>query len=84
MTAYEELVEMSGGDRETARVLLDGLRQIEAGASDPQLRRFASDVLAGRITLREVARSEAYDTVLSQHFRGLTRWRDHLPPDGDG
>ncbi|MDQ7908517.1 hypothetical protein RB614_28705 [Phytohabitans sp. ZYX-F-186] len=78
MTAYEELVSMTGGDREAARKLLDGLRRMAQEAPDPQLRRFAADVLAGHVTLREAARSEAYDAVLSPHFHGLTRWRDAL------
>lgn len=78
MTAFDELVSMTGGDREAARKLLDGLRHLAERAADPQLRRFAADVLAGRVTLREAARSEAYDAVLSPHFAGLTRWRDEI------
>lgn len=78
MSAYDELVSMTGGDREAARKLLDGLREMAQTASDPQLRRFAEDTLAGRVTLREVARSDAYDGLLSPLFRGLTQWREQV------
>jgi hypothetical protein len=78
MSAYDELVSMTGGDREAARKLLDGLRQVAETTPDPQLRRFAEDTLAGRVSLREVARSEAYDAILSPYFHGLTRRRDQV------
>lgn len=78
MSAYEELVSMTGGDREAARHLLDALRQVAETAEDPQVRRFAEETLAGKVSLREVARSEAYDALMSPFTRGLVHWRGHV------
>ncbi|MGX7674112.1 hypothetical protein [Plantactinospora sp. DSM 117369] len=78
MTVYDELVTMTGGDQQAARVLLAGLRQLRDRAPDQEMRRFAREVLEEQVSLREVARSEAYACVLSRHFDHLTRWRDHV------
>jgi cytochrome c-type biogenesis protein CcmH/NrfG len=54
------------------------LRRLSDGAAGPMLAEMARDVLEGRTTLRDVARSSAYATAMTDVVGRLQDWNANL------
>lgn len=69
------LTDIAGGDDALARVLRDQLeRLVAAPAVHPKWRELARDVLAGRVSLRDAIRSEAYGDLFAGSAEALREW----------
>lgn len=70
-----QLTDIAGGDDALARILRDQLqRLVGAPAVDPKWRELARDVLAGRVSLRDAVRSEAYSDLFASSAQALREW----------
>jgi hypothetical protein len=67
-------LEQITGNKKMAAELRQNLEKLKGGAAGPDLAEMARDVLAGRITLRDVTRSSAYATPLTD---AMSRFHDH-------
>ena len=67
-------LEQITGNKKMAAELRQNLEKLKGGAAGPDLAEMARDVLAGRITLRDVTRSAAYATPLTA---AMDRFHDH-------
>ena len=74
----DELTSMAGGDRALARAVQDSLRKLRDGAGGKEMQELARDVLDGRVTLRQVGRSQAYGEAFGEQFRKLAQWREEI------
>lgn len=70
----DEFARMAGG-RKLGQELRRNLERLRGGAAGPDLAEMARDILDGRITVREVARSNAYAVPLGE---AMDRYRDAL------
>jgi hypothetical protein len=76
--ADDELLDMAGGDPALAKVVRASLERLRDGAGDEAMRELARDVLDGRISLRSVASTRAYEDVFLDQFRQLRLWREQV------
>jgi hypothetical protein len=70
----DEFARMAGG-RKLGQELRRNLEKLRDGGAGPDLAEMARDVLAGRISVRDVSRSTAYAGPLSD---AMDRYRDAL------
>ena len=66
------------GDPALPRQLKASLQKLRAGVGGPALAEMAREVLEGRTTLRDVARSSAYAAEMSAVMAGLQQWNADL------
>jgi hypothetical protein len=71
-------LEQMTGSRTLARELKENLRRLRDGAAGPELAEMAREVLEGRTTLREVARSAAYSEQMLGLADRLQEWNTGL------
>nr|WP_296076098.1 hypothetical protein [uncultured Actinoplanes sp.] len=71
-------LERIAGNRKTAAQVRRALERLREGAAGPDLAEMARDVLDGRISLRDVARSSAYAVPLADAMHRFTRWQAGL------
>lgn len=70
-----ELLDMSQGDPAQAKLLRKSLETLAAGHGGDALKEMASDVLAGRSSLREAANVSAYsDQLIEQAAPMAEKW----------
>jgi hypothetical protein len=81
MADIDAFMEIAGGDRGLAKLLLESLKKLEDGAGGPVMQEMARDVLAGRIGLREAANSSAYADAFQESMRAFQRWADEVGPE---
>lgn len=62
----DDALERFAGDKNLAADLKANLERLRDGVGGPELAEMARDVLSGRTTLRDVARSSAYATPLTE------------------
>jgi hypothetical protein len=74
----DELRSMTGGDRGLAKAVRASLERLRGGAGSPQMQELARDVLDGRISLRQVARSDVYGDAFREQFRKVAEWRESI------
>jgi hypothetical protein len=72
-----QLDEMTG-DPAVTKHLRASLEKLRDGAGGPGLAEMAREVLQGRTTLREVARSSAYATEMAKVMADLREWNTGL------
>ena len=72
-----DLDEMTG-DPAVTKHLKASLQRLRDGAAGPVLAEMATDVLEGRTTLRDVARSSAYASEMGNVMAGFQRWNAGL------
>ena len=75
-----DLEQMAGNPR-VARAMRDGLQRLSEGAGGPAMAELARDLLAGRITLREVGHSAAYADQFREAIATYEQWRRELSPE---
>jgi hypothetical protein len=63
--AADEISDIARGDPIMASVLRESLKRLATGASGPLLREMATEVLEGRVSLREAVRSPHYAEAMS-------------------
>jgi hypothetical protein len=73
----DELLRMSGNPR-VADAIRAGLRRLSNGGAGPELAEMAEDLLAGRISLREVGASSVYGPQLTEAFSAFRQWQNGL------
>ena len=66
------------GDPALTRQLKASLQKLRDGVGGPALAEMAREVLEGRTTLRDVARSSAYAAEMSTVMAGLQQWNADL------
>lgn len=66
------------GDPALTRQLKASLQKLRDGVGGPALAEMAREVLEGRTTLRDVARSSAYAAEMSTVMAGLREWNANL------
>jgi len=66
------------GDPALTRQLKASLQKLRDGVGGPGLAEMAREVLEGRTTLRDVARSSAYAAEMSTAMAGLQQWNADL------
>lgn len=76
----DELLRMSGNPK-VAEAIGRGLHQLSKGGAGPELAEMARDLLAGRISLRDVGQSSAYGPQLTEAFGKFQRWQSELSPE---
>ncbi|NMO55201.1 hypothetical protein HH310_28955 [Actinoplanes sp. TBRC 11911] len=76
----DELRRMTGNPK-VADAISAGLRQLTKGGAGPELAEMARDLLAGRISLRDVGRSSAYGPQLVEAFSKFRQWQIDLSPE---
>jgi len=76
--AVDGELERVAGNRKTAAEVKRALERLREGAAGPDLAEMARDVLDGRISLRDVARSSAYAVPLADAMDGFARWQAEL------
>lgn len=76
----ERFADLAGGDPRIARVVARSLEQVATHSSSPVLREMAGSVLAGRIDLRTVARSDLYGAELGAGFQRFWSYYQSLDP----
>ena len=67
-------LEQITGNKKMAAELRQNLEKLKGGAAGPDLAEMARDVLAGRVTLRDVTRTSAYAAPLTD---AMNRFHDH-------
>jgi hypothetical protein len=72
-----DLDEMTG-DPAVTKQLKASLQRLRDGAGGPVLAEMAREVLEGRTTLRDVARSSAYATEMTKVMAGFQEWNTSL------
>ncbi|WP_220142294.1 hypothetical protein [Actinoplanes hulinensis] len=71
----DQELERMAGSREAAEEVKRTLVTLRDGGAGPELAEMARDVLEGRISFRDVARSSAYAEPLMKAQEALLRWR---------
>lgn len=66
------------GSREAAEEVKRTLVTLRDGSAGPELAEMARDVLEGRISFRDVARSSAYAEPLLKAQEAFLRWRSQV------
>jgi len=66
------------GDPALTEQLKASLERLRDGAAGPVLAEMAAEILDGRTTLREVARSSAYETEMTNVMAGFQQWNASL------
>ena len=74
----DQELERMAGSRKAAEELKRNLITLRGGGAGPELAEMARDVLDGRISFREVARSSAYAEPLIKAQEDLLRWRSEV------
>jgi hypothetical protein len=69
------------GDPALTKQLKVSLQRLRDGAGGPALAELARDVLEGRTTLRDVARSSAYATAMTPVMQRLQEWNANMTDD---
>lgn len=72
-----ELRQMAGS-RAAAEQLKASLRKLKDGSAGPELAEMANEVLEGRTTLHQVARSSAYEESMTGLFQRFHEWNASL------
>jgi hypothetical protein len=75
-----QLGEMVSNPR-VAAAIKDHLVRLSRGAGGPELAEMARDLLDGRTSLREVARSQAYAGQFTEATGRFQRWFSELTPE---
>lgn len=74
-------LEQMSGSRTLAEHFKEALQHLADGVAGPTLAEMARDILAGRIDLRTVARSQAYADDLTDAIHRFQQWQERLTPD---
>ncbi|MDO3647611.1 hypothetical protein [Nocardia mangyaensis] len=64
MKEPEPILDVARGDVAVSRQVSDALRAISRGSTDPALRNQIGEILAGRASVRELARCESFNRIL--------------------
>ena len=74
---WDPVEAFTGGDRTRSHHLRRNLATIAEHADDPRVRRLVEEVLAGRRTVRELVRDEAFEAVLDSGMAAFAeRWQE--------
>lgn len=76
----DELLRMTGNQRLT-EALRNGLRQLSRSTTQPELAEMATELLAGRTTIRELGQSTVYATQLENAVSQFKAWERELSAD---
>lgn len=72
------MLDVAGGDPALSRHLRNSLTLLRDRSDDPEFRRLADDVLAGRRGLRDVATSPVFAQALNPQVERFARWYEQL------
>lgn len=76
-----ELQEIAGDDPRRAELLYRSLQRLRDGAGGSALQEMASDVLAGRASLRAAIGFSYYQDALTEHLQRFRDWQRDTEPD---
>jgi hypothetical protein len=76
----DELLRMTGNPH-LAVAVKAALERLSSGAAGEELAEMATELLAGRASLRDIGRSEAYATRIAEGFAEFERWQSALGPE---
>jgi hypothetical protein len=74
----DQELERMAGNRQAAAEVKRNLIALRDGAAGPELAEMARDVLDGRISFRDVARSSAYAEPLMNAQEAFMRWQSQV------
>ena len=77
----EPLLDLAHGDAALSRQLRDSLRLLRERSGDPGFRRLVDDVLAGRVSLRDVHHTAAFAAGIDDGVRQFARGWERLSND---
>jgi hypothetical protein len=69
----DRLLSFCRGDADLQRILRGSLEVLRDRAEDPELRRYADDVLTGRASVRDLGTSDALDRAVTPHLESLAQ-----------
>lgn len=76
------MMDVARGDQSASRRVRKNLEILRDKSSDPQFQRFVQEVLDGRMSLREAARSPMFDAELSPHIDTFNeKWEEVMGED---
>ena len=76
----DELLRMAGNPN-LALAVKTALERLSNGAAGEELAEMATELLAGRASLRDIGRSEAYAARIADGFAGFQKWQSALQPE---
>ena len=76
----DELLRMAGNSN-LAQAVRAALERLSNGAAGEELAEMATELLAGRASLRDIGRSEAYAARIAEGFAEFQKWQSALGPE---
>ncbi|MEU5843702.1 hypothetical protein [Rhodococcus sp. NPDC047139] len=79
MSESEFVVDVARGDAALSREVVAALQSIAGAVDDPALRSLVEQVTAGRLGVREFARTEAFSAMMDVHLAPALSTLDGTP-----